>query len=177
MKKKDFKTRIVKILTYDNFIFRGRIKVVLKEYEAIEITTEEFERIKTRKNPFAEYNTAKKQYNTFVIPDIYGEDEHLIYILQHVCDNYHGFKRHCHTCPNYDFSYCMKWACYCTETISHYERIILNPLPGCDDDDDNGYRYVSKYPVDDNINWYMYEQLKEQETASEDEFIPFKLEL
>lgn len=177
MKKKDFKTRMVKILDYDLTIaFRGQAKVILKEHEAIEITEEEFNRLKTRKDPFREYNTSKKQYDTFVIPDAYGKDEHLIYVLLKVCKNYHGFKRHCSNCNNSNILCdCMLWLCYCGECMSHYIKIYK-----CNEDDFKfgitSYRNEYDDSFDDRVNYYMYLQLDEQKTASENEFIPVKWE-
>lgn len=177
MKKKNFKTRMVKVLDHDFMIsFRGSFKVILKEYEAIEITKEEFEILKTRKDPFAEYNTAKKNYEAFVIPNIYGEDEHLIYVLSSTCKNYRGFKRHCSNCEPDSLgfnNYCRMWSCYCVESLSSYIKIYKS------DNEDRkfgitSYRHEYDDSVDDRRNYYMYQQLKEQETASEDEFIPVK---
>ena len=170
---KKFKTRTCKMLNYDfNILFNTNsnfnFKVVLEEIEAIEITEEEFNLLMTRKNPFKDYNTSEIEYNAFVIPNKYGTEDYVLYVLTDVCKNYRGFRHHCNNCPNDIFPgyYCITWACYFSENLSSNIYIC------CESEETDNKKWIWNDSVDDERNLYMYDQLELQSKADESEFTP-----
>lgn len=166
MKKKDFRTRTCKVLSTDiNIFFRGRPKVICKKLTAIEITEEEFDNLKTKKNPFKDYNTANIKYNTFIIPNKYGKGQHKIYHLTHVCDKYSGYNRKCPECDKFTFNNCIVWNVYISMSLSSNFYVC----PEIEESDNK--KYIFNDPIDDMMNAYMFDQLKEQRRGCKDEFI------